>query len=88
MMDAQIVAKIQEQINVAIALRMMAQCFERFSVVGDFHSYAQGRVKHLNKMAGMFTAHAFRLLATHRLAASRWMDTRKANLEESDTRLR
>ena len=76
MSDEEIVAKINSQLYVAMALRMMAQCYERFYGVGNFQPYAQGRVEHLNKMAGLFTAHALRLLATHRLAAARWLDAR------------
>ena len=76
MSDDEIVIKITEQTNVAIALRIMAQCFGRFSVHDDFQPYAQCRVEHLNKMSGLFAAHALRLLVTHRLAVARWMDAR------------
>lgn len=76
MTDGEIVAKINGQLHVAMALRIMAQCYERFYGVERFSPYAQRRVEHLNKTAGLFTAHALRLLAAHRIAAARWLDAR------------
>lgn len=78
MNSEQIVAAINSQMTVAIALRMTAQCYERFYGVDNFQSYAQQRVKHLNKMAGLFTAHALKLIAQHKPAVEEWMVKRGA----------
>jgi hypothetical protein len=84
MSNDEIVKGINEQVYVAMALRMMALCFERFYGVENFTLYAQQRVAHLNKMAGLFTAHALRLIAAHKTAVEQWMEQRQA----SESRLR
>jgi hypothetical protein len=70
MTDGEIVSKINMQLYVAIALQIMASCTERLDPLNTI------RIEHLHKTAGLFTAHALRLLATHRGAAARWMDAR------------
>jgi hypothetical protein len=44
-------------------------------------------------MAGLFTAHVLRLIATHRLAVARWLDARAGTkwvemFEATDAKLR
>jgi heme-degrading monooxygenase HmoA len=76
MSDEETVKRIQSQMGVAVALRMMAQTLERFYGTEHCSDYARRRVEHLNNMAGLFTAHVLRLIATHRLAVARWLDAR------------
>lgn len=76
--DEEIVKRIQSQINVAVALRVMARFCQRFYGVHSFSSYAEQRVRHLNKMAGLFTAHALKLIAVHKEAVTRWMEAQRA----------
>lgn len=73
MSSDEIVKRINEQVCVAIALRMTALCFERFYGVENFTPYAKQRVAHLNKTAGLFTAHALKLIAAHKPVVEEWM---------------
>lgn len=90
MTNEEIVKGIQTQINVAMALRMMALCFERFYGNADFSPYARRRADHLNKTAKLFIAHALKLIAANKSAVEQWMEMRKATgglNEESHTKM-
>ena len=76
MTDEEIVSGIQSQLVIAMGCRMAALHCERFYEHAQFGAHAQRKAKHLNKMAGLFTAHAIRLIASHKAAVMQWMETK------------
>lgn len=68
--DEEIVKKICIQTNLAVGLRIYADQLA-------LRNTDDPRIDRLRKAAGMIIVHVLKLVATHRLAVARWMESRK-----------
>jgi hypothetical protein len=62
----EIVRKISTQLNVAVALSLMARFTERLT--GD-----TAKATRLREKAALFVVHAIKLLAAHKIVVEEWM---------------
>lgn len=70
MSDEQIVKAITQNV-------VLATVFHAVSRVA-IQAKAEQKAEHLKSLSQQFMTHAIKLLATHKEAVQRWMDTRKA----------
>lgn len=70
--DEEIVKRIAQQLGIIVTLTLMARITERLDPANTT------KITHLKTTAQAFTLHVLKLIYTHRLAVSRWVNSRNS----------